>query len=123
MRHEIRKLLVDGANGGNPGTALDIRDLTDACVFIDGTDADGNAADTFSVKVQAKLEGANGETSDVWVDLTGAIAASTMITLSRTTTAELGTFSVPWTHVRVYSTTIGTKKPRARVVGRNIRTE
>ncbi len=123
MRHEVRKLLVDGATGGHEGTALAIKDLTDTCVFIDGTHTDGSAADTFSVKVQCKVAGADDEPSDVWIDVTGALAASTMVPLDRATTSDIGGFSLPWTHVRIYSTTIGTKPPRARVVGRNTRTD
>ncbi len=127
MRHEIRKLLVDGATGGHAGTALDIRDLTDTVVFIDGTDVNSAAADTFSVKVQGKIAlGASAvglEDSDVWIDLTGALAASTIVPLDRASTTDLGGFSIPFTHVRIWSTTIGTKVPRARVAGRNTRTD
>lgn len=122
MRHENKKLTIVGTGLPAAGPAVAIKDLTDACVFIDGTDDAGAAADVFSVKVQGKVEGADGETSDVWIDLTGAIAASTMVPLDRAATTDLGCFSIPWTHVRIHSTTIGAKAPRARVVGRNHRT-
>lgn len=121
MRTEVRKLTVNPTNG-QAGASMLIKDLTDVCVFVDGTDDAGDPADVFSVKVQGKVEGADGETSDVWIDLTGALAASTMVPLDRAATTDLGCFSIPWTHVRIFSTTTGTKKPRARVVGRNHRT-
>lgn len=124
MRHEVRKLTL-GATGGNAGTALDIRDLTDAVVVVDGTDEASAAADVFSVKVQVKIAAAPGEApSDVWFDITGALAASTLVPLDRiAASVDLGGFSMPFTHVRVYSTTIGAKAPRARVAGRNTRTD
>lgn len=119
MRHEIRKITV--AAQGNNSAAVDIRDLRDVCVFVDGLHTDGTAADTFSVKVQAKVEDGESGTSN-WVDLTGALAATTMVPLDRAATTDLGGFSLPWTHVRLVSTTIGTKPPRARIVGYNTRT-
>jgi hypothetical protein len=120
MRHEIRKLTVPAQ--GADGTAVDIRDLHEGVVFVDGTHTDGSAADTFSVLVQAKIAGADGEASDVWTTLSGALAASTIVPLDRIGTADRGGPSIPYTHVRIHSTTIGTKPPRARVAGRNGRT-
>jgi len=116
MRHEMRK--IDMPATGLNGVATEVKDLTDTVVRIDGT---GAAA--FSVKVQGKISGPDDLASDVWFDVSGALTASALVPLDRIATADLGGYSMPFTHVRIVSTTTGAPAPVAAVAGRNTRTD
>ncbi len=122
MRHETRQFTL--AASGNAGPALDVRDLTNKCVAI--TKDQFSGADPFSVKVQGRISGPAGTGSgynDTWFDLTGALTDNTIVPLDRAATSDVGGYDMPFTHVRVYCTTIGTKPPVCLIVGRNERTD
>ena len=99
---------------GQTGAATRIEDLTDCAVTLDFTGAGAS-----SVIVQGKMS--TPQKDGPWVALSAAINATTVFSLSRVGTAELGAFSVPWTHLRIVSTTTGAPAPSAFVTGRNHR--
>jgi len=116
MRHEVRALAMPAT--GQNGASTSVRDLTNCCVLIDGTGAGG-----FSVKVQGKISGPAANTqSSAWFDLTGAITASTLVPLDRIASSDLGGYSIPFTDIRIVSTTTGNPAPIATVAGYNTRT-
>src|SRR5690349_2474823 len=98
MRIENRALAVPAT--GQTGAAMRIEDLTDCAVTIDGT-----GAGAFSVKVQAKMS--TPQADGPWIDITAALTATTVVPLDRAATSDLGGYSLPWTHVRLVSTTTG----------------
>lgn len=114
MLHQIHKLDVPAT--GQAGASLDIRNLVDCVVRIDGADAGA-----FSIKVQCKIDAPPDEpSSNTWFDITGSILASTLVPLDRiaSTGADLGGYSMPFTHIRIVSTTTGIPAPVAVIAGR-----
>lgn len=117
MRHEIRKVPVP-ASASN-GTPVVIKDLEHAMVVVDAT-----GAGAFSIKLQAQVSGPGDQVSSAWFDLSAAIIASAAIPLDRVgTTTDLGGYSMPWTSIRVVSTTTGSPPPLVLVAGRHTRTQ
>lgn len=122
MRHEVRSFVL--AATGNAGTALDVKDLTDKCIAVTA-DQNGGAS-AFSVKVQGKISGPTGGAfNDTWFDLGPAIVAAGLIPLDRIAAAgtDIGGFDMPFTHLRIFCTTIGANAPVIVLGARNTRTD
>ncbi len=109
MRIENRPIAMPAT--GQSGAATRIDDLTDCAVTLDFTGAGAS-----SVVVQGKMS--TGQQDGPWVALSAAINATTVLSLSRAGTSELGAYSLPWTHLRIVSTTTGAPAPSAFVTGR-----
>lgn len=126
MRHETRRLPTNGATGGHASTPLDIRDLINVALVVASTDVapDGTTdADVFSVKIQGTIRGGVSDSHGVWIDLSAAIVGDAFLALDRVATADLGGYSLPFTHIRAYITTKGTIEPKILVAGYNTRTD
>lgn len=103
MRREDRSLNVPAT--GQTGTALDVSEMTDMTVVVDGT-----GAGAFSCKVQMKL-------GNTWVDLdAGPITATKVIPVG------VNSFKYAVSALRIVSTTTGAPAFTATVSGYNHRT-
>lgn len=121
MRHEVRPFVL--AATGIAGPALLVQDLCDKCIAIT-TDQNGGAS-AFSVKVQGKISGPTGYgINDTWFDVSADTTAAALIPLDRAVAAtDLGGYDLPFTHLRIFCTTIGAKAPVVVLAGRNTRTD
>lgn len=112
-------------------TPLDIKNYRDGMIIVaktgaadtDGDPEDDGDADAFSVKIQGTVKGGVDDGHGAWFDITGAITGDALVPLDRTTTTDIGGYAMPFTHVRVFVTTIGTNPPKVLFSGINSRTE
>lgn len=111
MRHDILALDVPASGAGTPQRVTELLDTVVVVTTPAGTD-------TFDIKIQGKFSGPDTLANDEWFDVDASVIAAQIQALD-----SANGMSIPYSHVRIFVTTMGADRPKVYVVGRNHRTD